>query len=774
VPFPLKIVKPIETGLSFCLTKEYYGDISDSKVAGHLGETCKMCAIQIRKTVDRRKKSSYGDPRELKLSEFLDDFVRQERATRRFCFITGAGASKESGIRTGAELVQEWMQQLKDRSDVNIDKWIKDNRIDPDNLAAHYSKIYDKRFECDPMLGLACLEKEMDRAEPSCGYSVLAQILANTNHNVVITVNFDSMIEDAMFAYTRTRPLVCGHESLVGFIRPVMERPLIAKIHHHIFYAPKSSLQDTARLSKAWVEAVTDIFKAYTPVVIGYGANDGSVMGFLEKVKTIEGGTLFWCYRAADGLPGERIRSLVTKRNGWLISIDGFDDMMIQLNNKLGYPFLDKKIIEIAEQKAKRYREQIENIEKKTGKKEDIKKALEDIIERRELDWWSFALRALWEQDNSKRDLIYRQGLNLYPNNPELLGQYALFLGNTLKTYEQADELFRRVLEIDPNDVGNVRQYAVFLAQRLQDYASAELYFRRALELDPGNSDSMGAYATFLWETRKNYELAEKYFENSVRSDPNNAKTMGAYATFLNEILNDYDRAEEYYRRALELDPGIAVTVGAYATFLAKIRRDYKSAEEYYKKALELDPSDANITANYGNFLARVRKDYDQAEKFYKQAIDLDPGDATINGNYANFLAHIRQDYDGAEELFKKALQFDPDNANTNGNYAQLLIATGRKPKAKKLIDSAFARKPDNQALLAELLFYLYANFYEKYGEKAYDELLKLIKDGARSIGWNFTDNIELAKKEGHPHFDKLEKLAKIITEDAPISILDS
>ena len=48
-----------------------------------------------------------------------------------------------------------------------------------------------------PKDGFDFLEKEMQNAEPSCGYSVLVQVLAKTNHNVVITVNFDSMVEDA-------------------------------------------------------------------------------------------------------------------------------------------------------------------------------------------------------------------------------------------------------------------------------------------------------------------------------------------------------------------------------------------------------------------------------------------------------------------------------------------------------------------------------------------------------------------------------------------------
>ena len=257
-----------------------------------------------------------ADPKILKLSTFLHHFASDERADRKFCFITGAGASKESGIRTGAELVKVWMDDIKKLyGDEDTSKWMQDNDIDPEDPAAHYSKIYDKRFEICPKDGFDFLEKEMDKAEPSCGYSFLVQILAKTNHNVVITVNFDSMVEDAMFTYTDKRPLVCGHESLAGFIRPIINRPLIAKIHRDVLLAPKSSSEETACLSDGWAKALTDIFKIYTPVVIGYGGNDGSLMGFLEKVETIEGG-IFWCYREADGMPAKRIMNLVAEHKG--------------------------------------------------------------------------------------------------------------------------------------------------------------------------------------------------------------------------------------------------------------------------------------------------------------------------------------------------------------------------------------------------------------------------------------------------------------------------
>ena len=99
---------------------------------------------------------------------------------------------------------------------------------------------------------------------------------------------------------------------------------------------------------------------------------------------------------------------------------------------------------------------------------------------------------------------------------------------------------------------------------------------------------------------------------------------------------------------------------------------------------------------------------------------------------------------------------------------------TWKKEEGKISIDRAFELNSANPSLRAELWFYRYANFYDEYGETAYNELVNLVKAGARSIGWNFKENIKLARKEGHSFIDRLEKLDRIITEDAAIDDLES
>lgn len=672
----------------------------------------------------------------LKLSALLKHFSQNKRVDRKFCFILGSGASKQSGIPTGGELVLRWLEELKTlHGQSDVDKWLKENSIDINNPAPHYSKIYAKRFELDRKEGYYELEQMIVGKEPSCGYSVLAQVLAAAQHDIVISVNFDSLMEDAMFIYTKKRPLVCGHELLVEFVKPSQTRPLIAKIHRDILLAPKSNPDETCELEKGWERVLSDIFKTYTPIVIGYGGNDGSLMGFLEKISNIEGG-IFWCYRDEDKIPDGRIQTLVKRQKGFFVPIEGFDEMMVQLNSCLGYQLLYDEITSIAKNRADSYRKQFENIQK-SDLSVETSKALDKTIRTSKQDWWTVELKASKEKNPELRDKIYLEGLKLYPFNSDLLGSYATFLHGTRKEFDNAEKYYKKTLEIDPNS-------AIY----------------------------NGNYAVFLKDVREDYDNAEKYFKKALELDPNHAVHIGNYAFFLKEIRKDYNNAEKYYKKSLELNPNNSVHSGNYAFFLKDVLKDYDNAEKYHKKALELDPNNANNYNIYAIFLKEIRKDYDNAEKYFKKSLELDPNNAVNNGNYAIFLEDIHGDYANAEKYYIKAIELNPNDANNMGNYAKLFIEIVNIDKAEEYINKAFDLNPTNKNLFVELWFYRFAIFPNQYKD-AYDKILELIQSGARSLNWNLKKVIEVAEKRGHKQVDVLKKLDRIITEDAPISILD-
>ncbi|KGO04766.1 tetratricopeptide repeat protein, partial [Porphyromonas gulae] len=158
-------------------------------------------------------------------------------------------------------------------------------------------------------------------------------------------------------------------------------------------------------------------------------------------------------------------------------------------------------------------------------------------------------------------------------------------------------------------------------------------------------------------------------------------------------------------------------------------------------------------------------------ESYYKQALEVDPNHANTLGNYAVFLNDIRHDYDQAEAYYKRALEVDPKSANKLGNYAHFLITCrGDFKRADSLIRQAFESADNNEGmkpLLAELWFYRYAHYYEEWGAEAEKELTALLDAGAKSIGWNLAPDIELARKNRHPHIEQVEAFAKALTEKA-------
>jgi hypothetical protein len=267
--------------------------------------------------------------------------------------------------------------------------------------------------------------------------------MAGTQHKAAVTTNFDNLIADALAIYTEALPLVCGHESLTGFIRPNLQRPLIAKIHRDLLLYPKNEPKELERLPTEWTSALKTIFESYTPIVIGYGGNDGSLMGFFMSLPPIKGG-IFWCYRLGEDVDA-RIHEVVEHHDGNLVPILGFDELMLQLWEKLK---LSSPIPGLQTTHSKRvadWQKQFEDLSKNlkepgktTAAEEELKpvrKTVAAAVERltKEKDWWAWNLKAKAENDLVKEEGIYRDGLNDFPESVELTVNFANFMSGVRK-----------------------------------------------------------------------------------------------------------------------------------------------------------------------------------------------------------------------------------------------------------------------------------------------------------------------------------------------------
>lgn len=622
---------------------------------------------------------------EIKLKQLIRSFKDNNNPDgQRHCFILGSGASRPSGIPTGGELVNEWIKELKtDLGEDDTNAWLTKHcgTTDLKELPAYYSKIYEKRFEAKPIDGFHYLQAKMANVEPSVGYAILAYILANTSNNVVITTNFDSLTEDALFVYTRQRPLVCGHESLAGFIKPVSGRPLIVKIHRDLFYNPISEEDGTRTLAEGWKKSLTNIFRIYTPIVLGYGGNDGSLMDFLNEIDVIPGG-MYWCYRG-DLPTNDAIVKALTKHKGKWVQIPGFDEAMVQFANSVNYSLPDVEIIKTANTRADTFRKKWEELNK-AEKEPETKEALKEISEKNPRTWWTAQLEIDAEKDAEKQDNLYQAALREFPKSHELIGNYASFLKDIRLDNNRAEEYYLKALNAAPDDAINLGNYANLLADVHRDYDKAEEYYIRSLNADPNDADNLGNYALFLRNIRNDNDKAEEYYTKAITANPNHANNLGNYAILLKDFRKEYDKAEEYYIKALSVNPYHANHLGNYANLLKEVRKDYDKAEEYYLKALSVDSHHANNLGNYALFLEAARKNYNKAEEYYLKALTVQPDHANILGNYAEFLWTERRKMDEAEDYYKRSVVAGDIKRHLN-KYADFLEEVRKDKKQAKV-----------------------------------------------------------------------------------------
>ncbi len=739
-----------------------------------------------------------------RLVRIFKDIKKCDSAEQRFCFLIGAGASKSSGIPTGWELSADWYKDLKeDLSEKERIEWEQEIDFDEKRIGEFYSFLYKKRYEISPQLGYEEFKKLMESIEPGLGYVILSQILANEKHNFVITTNFDYLIEDAVRMYTSTKPFSAGHETLAEFISSQTERPTIIKVHRDLFLHPFNDKAETDKLKEEWERALKPILKNFSLLVIGYGGNDGSLMDYLSNINPEDRKPIYWCTQDKKYL-NSKIDKLLTKKD-FVVEIDGFDELMFALDIALEYKVFESLDITKNHPFVKAAEKRILSLNEKRKELFDEKKDKEDVAEETK-SVFTGAMKVMWdaysEKDINKKEEMYKKGLVDYPNDANLIGDYAvflsdirknydkaeeyyqkaigldlkhvinignyaLFLSDIRKEYDKAEEYYQRSIELDPKHANSIGNYAVFLSNIRKNYAQAEEYYQKAIELDPKHANSIGNYAVFLSNIRKNYNKAEEYYQKAIVLDSKHVINIGNYALFLSNIRKEYDKAEEYYQRAIELAPEGELVIGNYANFLFYIRKNYAQAEEYYQKAIELDPKQANSIGNYAVLLSNIRKNYDKAEEYYQKAIELDPKYVNSIGSYANFLSDIRKDYDKAEEYYQKAIELDSKHANNIANYAHYLIISQQDfEKAETYIDKAFELADDSYlGLLAELWFYRYAH-YSKWESIGEEKLNQLVEKGAKSIGWNLQSHIDIAKDNKTSDIKKLERFAKLITEE--------
>ena len=497
--------------------------------------------------------------------------VREGRSnSERFCFIIGSGASVSSGIPTGAGLEAQWMKEMEESPGLDEigevaktleehleykfeeirEAWEETKKSGTPLPSDYYFDLYKLRFFPNHRNGYHYLEKIMANRNPGFGYHPLALMLTDgSGSNLVITTNFDSLIEDALFFYTDDKPLVINHELLAEYAGdPNIKRPVIAKVHRGIFFDPLNQPEETNGLKGIWRDVLASVFQSYTPIVIGYGGGDNSLMNFLEDSELSElkmKNGIYWCYFEKYGLPSEKIQRLIKDKNGYLVRTAGFDATMLAFGNAL---FPDKIGVHEAEEYLnRRTSEQIVNYEKEYKRlteqehlntekdadgpinesenefKQEIEKMMERTAatekerkERNRMTAWDYNR----EGDRCYSLKQYKEAVENYTRAIQLQSNTGRFFNNRgcvyadLGEYDKAISDYNKAIELAPDYATPYNNRgSIYIFQKKYDEAISDL--NRAIELKP---ELANPYAHFgrLWKEQGNYEKAIQFLSKAI------------------------------------------------------------------------------------------------------------------------------------------------------------------------------------------------------------------------------------------------------------------
>lgn len=306
------------------------------------------------------------------------DIMSQEQLIRNFKvmndgeidFYLGSGASIQSGIPTGANLVWHFKRELycsennvstelyKDLNLLSTQKTLQDYFDRQGGHPAQYApEEYGHYFELcfgTVLSRKRFIEDLVADKNPSLGYLCLADLIISAKVKNIWTTNFDSLIETALNTFSPSYTYaVCSsaNQNSISFLNPAY--PIICKLHGDFRY---DRLQNTASELQE-LEAKLHSFE-YSQlagkglVVIGYSGSDESIMSFFEDHiadSDFLSKGLFWAIRKGSSI-SKRVEMLIEKaatagKDSAIVEITGFDNLLYSAYKSIcnPNPIIDKK-----------------------------------------------------------------------------------------------------------------------------------------------------------------------------------------------------------------------------------------------------------------------------------------------------------------------------------------------------------------------------------------------------------------------------------------------
>lgn len=261
-------------------------------------------------------------------------------------------------------------------------------------------------------------------------------------------------------------------------------------------------------------------------------------------------------------------------------------------------------------------------------------------------------------------------------------------LKDLVKLFESSDLNFQSKIQV-------LAEYRAYMTQEQLDQYGVKL----ANEIIIKHKEEASAYAMFgdiLQALGKSEEARQAYIKG-LEYDQSN------FAVWQNVIqltfeVNKIDSVIQYSEQALELFPNQSAFY--YYNGVANLhKRNYEDAIGALEQGKKLSSANLGLVSAFNGALGDAyngTKDYTKSDKAYEAALDFDPDNDGILNNYSYYLALRKDRLEQAEKMAEKVVKKNPENATYLDTYAWVLFMRQKYKEAKKVMQKAFDKDPDN------------------------------------------------------------------------------
>ena len=333
-----------------------------------------------------------------------------------------------------------------------------------------------------------------------------------------------------------------------------------------------------------------------------------------------------------------------------------------------------------------------------------------------------------FQKKTSEGEKLLLSGLNVFPNNPDLLAILVDFYFDTKQDKKAMDQLFK-LAEADPSN-GNVHiSLAQFYLQHndlpntfkelklafvcpeipLQDKTRLVMYFYdtqakldlKVLELGKLLVDQYPSEAKVhtllgdLYMKEDNEVEALKMYKNAIKLDPSKY-SIWEQVLVMEYEFQQYDSLFTDGSKAIELFPSYSKIYLLTGTAANQIKK-YNESIHLLNLGKELVINNPEIKAEFhaqmGQAYFKLKK-IEEAKEHYDEAITLMPSNRLNLNNYAYYLAIEKTDLEKAEKYINEVLDVSPNDSHYLDTYGWILFQKGDFKKALITFEKAVAANP--------------------------------------------------------------------------------